>query len=141
MSVLKTINIKVDNIEALKQAIKELGYEFIEGRRTMHTVYGDSDEVILQLKDDDTELPVGFIENDDGTYTMKADWYGLGINNEEFEQDLNVAYSKHKVINTVTQNGYSFDTMNENQEEIELKFSLWESDDSGTFASDFESSF
>jgi hypothetical protein len=104
MSHFTKIEVRFDSLEALKDALKQMGYSVIEGRHTMRNRWNDSREVDLEVAE--LRSQVGFTQNQDGTIEMHADWYGLGINHNEFTQQLTQLHSKYKTLDSLRRDGW-----------------------------------
>jgi hypothetical protein len=124
MSHFTKIEVKIDSIKALEEALEQMGYESITGRHTMKNDFSQSREVDLEVK----ELPVGFTRNDEGEFEMEADWWGTGINGDDFAEELTQLHSKYKTLDSLKQDGWkvkSEETMEDGR--IKLKVSRWSS--------------
>lgn len=107
MSHLSTIEVNIDNLMAAKKALEEMGYSYKDGPITMRTGFGHTANVELQVCSKDGKLlPIGLQKNKDGTLEIVADWWGTGINKEEFSQHLQAYHAKYKLIDLGTQNRY-----------------------------------
>jgi hypothetical protein len=49
MSHLTTLDVKLDNFEALKKAVVDMGFTYDATEHVMHTNYGQSEKVALQI--------------------------------------------------------------------------------------------
>lgn len=143
MSHLATIEVKFDNKKYVEEAIKEMGFLVDSTRHVMTTDFRQSEEVELQvLNKDGKPLPIGFRLNNEGDLDLRADWWGLNINKEQFVENLKTLYSKHKVVDLASQQGFNLESSeyitNENGDKmLRLELSSWV--DESTFASSFDS--
>jgi hypothetical protein len=141
MSHLSTIDVKLDSLDALKKALEEMGYGYVEGTRTMRTMYGQSTTVELQVKRDNKELPVGFRTTNNSDYELVADWWGLGINSDKFANDVRAYHAKHKLVDTATSKGFKLEDSrwveHEGKQMLQVTLGSW--DGGKTFGTDFGS--
>lgn len=101
MSHLVKLEVKVDSLDAVAQALEEMGFEV---RREKHTLsnFGWKMDCDLSIKKNGKQLMVGFVEQEDGTIKSNADWYGTGVNRNEFNQQLQQLHAKHKATAALT---------------------------------------
>jgi len=124
MSHFTKIEVKIDSLEALEEALEQMGYEAITGTHTMRNDYGQSREVELEVKD----LPVGFIMNDEGELEMEADWYGTGINGDNFAQEVTQLHSKYKTLDSLKKDSWKVKKETTKEDgTIKLEVSRWSS--------------
>lgn len=125
MSHLVKVDVKVDNTEALKQSLEEMGYEVREGQHTL-SAWGWKMNCDFSIKKNGRQLMVGFKELEDGTIKIEADWYGTGIGREKFQEDLNQLHSKHKTVNIVRKKGWKLGKEKVLEDgTIEIRASRW----------------
>ena len=104
MSHKTEVHVKVDNEQALKEALEEMGYTAKTGKHTLKAFNWTMDCDVSVMKND-KQLMIGFSKIDDG-YKVEADWWGTGINQKKFQESLNMLHGKHKVKNWFSQNRY-----------------------------------
>lgn len=148
MSHLTTLDVKLDNFEALKKAVVDMGFTYDATEHVMHTNYGQSEKVALQiLSKQGKRIPLGFKQNADGTYSIRADWWDVPIQQEQFGKDVKTYHSKNKVIDVAAEKGYTLDESKwvekDGKKVLQLTMSAWDSGSGseGTFASNFDSQF
>lgn len=105
MSHKTELKVNVDNQEALEQALEEMGFKVRKGKHTLNAWDWKMDCDLSILKDE-KQLNIGFKKQEDGTFSVEADWWGTGINEKDFRDDLNQFHSKHKVSNWLKNNKY-----------------------------------
>jgi len=100
MSHLVSITVELDSMDAVAQALEEMGYDV---RREQHTLsaFGWKMNCDLSIKKNGKQLMVGFKQNEDGSITSEADWYGSGINRDKFTKELTQLHAKHKTVNAL----------------------------------------
>ena len=73
---------------------------------------------------------IGVIENQDGTYDITADWWGVettkGVSEEEFKNQLSQKYQYHNVKQACEEKGYAVEEeVNEEDGSIRLVVRKW----------------
>ena len=74
---------------------------------------------------------VGVVKQEDGTYSLEADWWGVettkGLKEEEVVKELNAKYAYQRVVAAVEEQGYTID-QNAVQKDgtVKLTVSKWE---------------
>jgi hypothetical protein len=57
---------------------------------------------------------IGVVKQEDGTYALEADWWGVettrGIKEEEVVKEVNAKYAYQRVVAAVEEQGYTIDT-------------------------------
>jgi len=139
LSHLSTIDVKLDSLDALKKALEEMGYNYIDGRHVMRTRYGQSTNVELQLAKETQELPIGFRDTGNGTYELVADWWGLGINQDKFANNVRAYHAKHKLISSAESKGFKLQdsrwVQKEGKEMLQVTLGAW--DNGNSFGTNF----
>lgn len=105
MSHKTDVAVKVDDRTALIQALAEMGYEAVEGKKILKA-YDWKIEADITVKKNGSQINLGFIEQADGSFKVEADFYGTGISQAKFQEDLNKLHGKNKVTNWFTENRY-----------------------------------
>jgi hypothetical protein len=106
MSHKQVIEVNIDNREALLEALKEMGYKVREGKHTLCDFDWTIQADISILTQDDKQLNIGFIQQQDGSYKIEADFWRTGINQKDFQEQINVLHAKHKTVNWLSTHGY-----------------------------------
>lgn len=104
MSHKVEIEVKIDNEQALQEALTEMGYEVRMGKHEL-SAFDWTMECDMSIKKDNKQLNIGFRKEED-RLVMEADFWGSGINQKEFEESLNQLHAKHKVKNWLLKKGY-----------------------------------
>lgn len=122
MSHFATYECKASRIDFIQRALKEMGFNYT-GPTTITDYYGQERHVELALKKDDHILPVGWSKNDREGLELQADWFGIGMSEESFTNEIGQLHSKYQVLESCEDNGWEVDedsiTTNQNGE-IEL---------------------
>ena len=94
MSHFAHYEIHCDNLDFIKKALEEMGYEFTEGRHTIRDYYNNERQVELSVKG----KPIGFVWNDEAQkYDVVADWWKTGIREKEFTSKASQLHNKATV--------------------------------------------
>jgi hypothetical protein len=111
MSHFSRIKTALRDREVLTASLKELGYEVIvggavKGRQGLRQV-----DLSIRTKDGNG---IGFIMDNDGCYTLIADWYGVGRKDQKILSRLNNTlarvqrrYAERLVLDKTEQQGFS----------------------------------
>jgi len=132
MSHFTKCALKMTNLAAIKKALADLNYKFAEeeqGQGALVRGYR-GDTLRAKISVDMGRYDVGIIENQDGTYGVTADWWGVettkGISEEEFQNTLSQKYQYHNVKQACEEKGYSVEEeVNEEDGSIRLVVSKW----------------
>ena len=130
MSHFTKVKTKMKNLIFLKQALKDLGYNFTHGEqlcevRGYRNLREKADIAIHVSKSYDVGLKV----TEDGVELI-ADWWGVettrGVAEEEFVKQLQQRYAYHMVKNEVKSRGFTLETEEVHQDTtIQLKVRVW----------------
>lgn len=109
MSHFTNVKTKITDLEALKAALRDLGYPVVEGQAMIrgwrHAT--QQADVAARLGSFD----IGFRKGADGTYDAVADWWGArtydGVNQADFMRRLTQRYAYHKVVGEARKQGYT----------------------------------
>ena len=127
MSHLVNVEVELDNMDAVKQALEEMGFQT---RHEEHTLgaYGWKMKCDLSVqKKNGSQLMIGFKQQEDGKIRVEADWYGTGLNRGEFTQKLQQLHAKHKVVNVLKKRRWQVGNPTVNADgSISLVASRWE---------------
>ena len=132
MSHFTKCALKMTNLAAIKKALADLNYKFTEAEQgqgvTVRGYRGDTLKGVLSV--DMGRYDVGVVDNQDGTYGVTADWWGVettkGISEEEFQNSLSQKYQYHNVKQACEEKGYSVEEeVNEEDGSIRLVVSKW----------------
>ncbi len=135
MSHFTKCELKLTNLAAIKAALKDLDMNFEvaeEGQQvTVRGYRGDTLKAAIKINMG--QYDIGVIANQDGTYEMTADWWGVettkGVSQAEFEQAVNQKYQYHNVKMACEEKGYAVEEeLNEEDGSIRLVVRKWVSD-------------
>jgi hypothetical protein len=135
MSHFTKCALKMTNLAAIKKALADLQYKFVEaeqGQSVMVRGYrGDKLQAAISV--DMGRYDIGVIDNLDGTYDLTADWWGVettkGVSEEEFKHQLSQRYQYHNVKQACEEKGYAVEEeVNEEDGSIRLVVRKWVSE-------------
>ena len=120
MSHFTKCELKLTNLAALKNALDDLNLEYQEAQanQAVHVRGWRGATVDAALSVNMGKYDVGVVMNEDGTYDMVADWWGVevtkGLSQEEFTQQVNQRYQYNNVRQACESKGYTLE-----EEEVE----------------------
>ena len=135
MSHFTKCALKMTNLAALKRALADMQLKFTEAEANQSvTVRGyRGDKLQAAISIDMGRYDIGVIANQDGTYDITADWWGVettkGVSEEEFRNELAQKYQYHNVKMACEDKGYSVEEeVNEEDGSIRLVVRKWVSE-------------
>lgn len=132
MSHFTKCALKMVNLQAIKKALEDLKYnvEWAEEGQQV-TVRGYRGDTIKAAgKINMGRYDIGVVQNQDGTYEVAADWWGVettqGTSEEEFKDTLSQKYQYHNVKQACEEKGYAVEEeVNEEDGSIRLVVRKW----------------
>ena len=135
MSHFTKCALKMTNLAAIKKALEDMQLKFteaVEGQSVNVRGYrGDKLQGVMSI--DMGRYDIGVVDNQDGTYGVMADWWGVettkGISEEEFQNTLAQKYQYHNVKQACEEKGYAVEEeLNEEDGSIRLVVRKWVSE-------------
>ena len=132
MSHFTKCDLKMTNVEALKKALAEMDLKFVEAEQNQSVMVrgyrGDKLQAAISI--DMGRYDIGVIDNQDGTYDITADWWGVettkGVSEEELKTRLKQRYAYHNVLMACEAKGYSVEEeVNQEDGSIQLVVRKW----------------
>ena len=126
---------KMTNLAALKKALAAMELKFNEAEQgqsvSVRGYRGDKLQATMSI--DMGRYDIGVVGNEDGTYDIVADWWGVettkGVSEEEFKNTLSQKYQYHNVKQACEDKGYAVEEeVNEEDGLIRLVVRKWVSD-------------
>ena len=126
---------KMTNLAALKKALAAMELKFNEAEQgqsvSVRGYRGDKLQAAMSI--DMGRYDIGVVGNEDGTYDIVADWWGVettkGVSEEEFKNTLSQKYQYHNVKQACEDKGYAVEEeVNEEDGSIRLVVRKWVSD-------------
>lgn len=135
MSHFTKCALKMTNLQAIKKALEDLQHNvtYAEQGQTV-TVRGyRGDTLQAAAKIDMGRYDIGVVQNQDGTYELAADWWGVettkGVSEDEFRDELAQKYQYHNVKQACEEKGYAVEEeLNEEDGSIRLVVRKWVSE-------------
>jgi hypothetical protein len=123
---------KMTNLAALKKALEAMELKFTEAEQgqqvNVRGYRGDKLQAAMSI--DMGRYDIGVVGNEDGTYDIIADWWGVettkGVSEEEFKNTLSQKYQYHNVKQACEEKGYAVEEeVNEEDGSIRLVVRKW----------------
>jgi hypothetical protein len=122
---------KINDLVALKKALDQLGWKYktAEAGVEVRGWRGQTSKADIAI--DMGKYDIGVVQQEDGTYSLEADWWGVettkGLKEEEVIKEVNAKYAYQRVVAAVEEQGYTIDT-NAVQADgtVKLSVSKWE---------------
>lgn len=135
MSHFTKCALKMTNLAALKKALAEMKLEFNEAEAGQTvTVRGyQGDTLAAAMSINMGRYDIGVVDNQNGTYDIVADWWGVettkGVSEEEFKNTLSQKYQYWNVKQACEEKGYAVEEeVNEEDGSIRLVVRKWVSE-------------
>jgi hypothetical protein len=131
MSHFTKVATKINDLVALKKALDQLGWKYKHAEQGVEVRGWRGAKTQAEISIDMGKYDVGVIKQEDGTYSLEADWWGIettrGVKEEEVVKELNAKYAYQRVVAAVEEQGYTIDT-NAVQKDgtVKLTVSKWE---------------
>jgi hypothetical protein len=135
MSHFTKCDLKLKNRDSLEKAIADLELPCNTAQQgqsvTVRGWRGQTLEATMAV--DMGTYDVGVVRNDDDTYDLVADWWGVettkGVTEQEFKEKLSQRYAYHQVMSACAAQGYDVQTeTSEEDGSIRLVARKWVSD-------------
>ncbi len=135
MSHFTKCALKMTNLAAIKKALADMKLQFTEAEQgqsvTVRGYRGDTLKAAMSV--DMGRYDVGVVDNQDGTFDITADWWGVettkGVSEDEFKDQLSQRYQYHNVKQACEDKGYSVEEeLNEEDGSIRLVVRKWVSE-------------
>ena len=132
MSHFTKCALKMTNLQAIKKALEDMqvNVKYAEqGQAVMVRGYR-GDKIEAKASIDMGRYDIGVVDNQDGTYDITADWWGVettkGVSEEEFKNQLSQRYQYHNVKMACEEKGYAVEEeLNEEDGSIRLVMRKW----------------
>ena len=126
MSHFTKCALKMTNLAAIKKALADMQLKFTEAEQgqsvTVRGYRGDTLKAAIAV--DMGRYDVGVVDNQDGTFDITADWWGVettkGVSEEEFKNSLSQRYQYHNVKQACEEKGYTVEE-EENEEDGSIR--------------------
>jgi len=131
MSHFTKVATKINDLTALRKALDQLGWKYKHAEAGVEVRGWRGQTSKAEIAIDMGKYDVGVVKQEDGTYALEADWWGVettrGLKEEEVVKELNAKYAYQRVVAAVEEQGYTIDE-NAVQKDgtVKLTVSKWE---------------
>ncbi len=133
MSHFTKCEMKITNLVALKRALEDLKLKFssTEAGQEVQVRGWKGQKTNAEIAIDMGKYDIGVVKNENGTYDLVADWWGVettqGSTEKEFSEQLNQRYAYQRVMLACEQNGYQMEEQKDEENgQIKLVMKKWE---------------
>jgi hypothetical protein len=113
MSHFTKVATKVNDLVALRKALDQLGWKYKYSEQGVEVRGWRGQTSKAEIAIDMGKYDVGVVKQEDGTYALEADWWGVetsrGLKEEEVVKEVNAKYAYQRVVAAVEEQGYSID--------------------------------
>jgi hypothetical protein len=121
MSHFTVVRTRMVELEYLKRALTDLGYQFEEGAVSIRGFLGRRTAAELRVPGRNWGYDIGFRKTKAG-YEVVADWWGVrGIGQKAFVQQVSQRYGYHAACDKLQQQGFSIVSEEVAQGKIHLR--------------------
>jgi hypothetical protein len=133
MSHFTKVQTQINDLVALKKALDQLGWKYRAAENEQKVVVrgyrGQTTEAELCI--DMGKYDIGVVKNEEGSYELVSDWWGVettrGLTEQEIVKEINQKYAYQRVVAAVEEAGYTVDTNNVAADgTVKLSVSKWE---------------
>jgi hypothetical protein len=107
MSHFTTIKVQIKNSEVLADVLTELGHKF-EANTQVRGYQGDRTNAEYVIRRSNG-YDIGFRKDGDDNYELIADFWGTGINQVQFVNEIQQKYAHKMLLNTAESQGYTIE--------------------------------
>lgn len=107
MSHFTTIKVQIKNSEVLANILTNLGHKF-EYNTQVRGYQGDKIQAEYVIRQNNG-YDLGFRKDGDDNYEIIADFWGAGINQTQFVNQIQQKYAHQMLLHTATTQGYSIE--------------------------------
>ena len=113
MSHFTTVATKINDLVALTQALDKLKLKYTQAEEGVVVKGWRGQTSLAEISIHMGRYDIGVVKNEDGTYGLQADWWGIettvGKTEQEMVDELNREYAYQKVVIACEQQGYRID--------------------------------
>lgn len=132
MSHFTTVATKITNLVALKRALEKLKLRYTEAEagQPVEIRGWKGQKTTAELCINMGKYDIGLVKQEDGTYTMVADWWGVevttGKTEQEVAEELNREYAYQTVVIACEDQGYQIESQEVAEDgTVKLSVSKW----------------
>jgi hypothetical protein len=113
MSHFTTVATKINDLVALTRALDKLKLKYTQAEEGVVVKGWRGQTSLAEISIHMGRYDIGVVKNEDGTYGLQADWWGIettvGKTEEEMVSELNREYAYQKVVIACEEQGYRID--------------------------------
>lgn len=110
MSHFTKCEVNINDLEALKEALEDLGLNFsVAGERPIKVRGYQGATLDAEIAINYGNYDVGIVDNNDGTYGMVADWWGVehsGKTQQQIREEIMQRYGYRRVVKAARTKGF-----------------------------------
>jgi Protein of unknown function (DUF1257) len=107
MSHFTTIKVQIKNSEVLANVLNDLGHK-VESNTQVRGYQGDKIQAEYVIRQNNG-YDLGFRKDGDDNYELIADFWGAGINQTQFVNQIQQKYAHQMLLHTAATQGYSIE--------------------------------
>jgi hypothetical protein len=130
MSHFTTVATKINDLVALTKALEKLKLKYTHDEAGVTVKGWRGQTATAEISIHMGKYDIGVVKNEDGTYGLQADWWGVettvGKTEQELVDEINREYAYQKVVIACESQGYRLeDTQVAEDGTIKLSVSKW----------------
>ena len=130
MSHFTTVATKINNIACLLKALDKLKLKYTQAEEGVVVKGWRGQTSLAEISIHMGRYDIGVVKNEDGTYGLQADWWGIettvGKTEQEMVDELNREYAYQKVLIACENQGYRIEEQQVAEDgTVKLSVSKW----------------
>jgi hypothetical protein len=130
MSHFTKVATKINDLVALRKALDQLGWKYKQAEAGVEVRGWRGAKSRAEIAIDMGKYDVGVVKQEDGTYALEADWWGVettkGLTEAEIVKEVNAKYAYQRVVAAVEEAGYTIDSNTVQADgSVKLNVSKW----------------
>jgi hypothetical protein len=131
MSHFTKVATKINDLVALKKALDQLGWKYKYSEQGVEVRGYRGQKSKAEIAIDMGKYDVGVVKQEDGTYALEADWWGVettkGLTEAEVVKEVNAKYAYQRVLAAVEEQGYTIEANQVSADgTVKLSVGKWE---------------
>jgi len=130
MSHFTKVQTQINDLVCLKKALDQLGWKWKHDEAGVVVRGWKGATMKAEMSIDMGKYDVAVVKNENGSYELVADWWGIettrGVTEQDFAKELNAKYAYQKVVAAVEDAGYQIDENSVQKDgSVKLSVSKW----------------
>jgi hypothetical protein len=130
MSHFTTVATKINNIQCLLKALEKLKLKYTHSEQGVEVRGWRGQKSTAEVSINMGKYDIGVVKNEDGTYGLQADWWGVettvGKTEQEVVDEISREYAYQTVVVACESQGYRIEEQNVAEDgTIKLNVSKW----------------